>query len=206
MLPGRAEHKQRLAALGVEKDVANTLSDIGIWADAYKRRTGRWGIDEEAYGWLQNHLGRQIVPHWEAAVLSGSLKQQWNIRVFRSKGDRRSDRVARRKNAVPRRWTSERDNGISAEADGFLGFSRNVVQGGKEYVEGTVLSPLGRCPASVVRLKKRDMGGMCDTGNLGLEIRSRRPWLFRGAVPCPPVGMRRIHREAQTCYPCICAA
>ena len=134
--------------------MANTLSDIGIWADAYKRRTGRWGIDEEAYGWLQNHLGGRLFRIGRLQCCPARLKQQWNIRVFRSKETGAVIALPAEKTQYRGDGQVSGTNGISAEADGFLGFSRNVVQGGKEYVEGTVLSPLGHALPEVVRLKK----------------------------------------------------
>ncbi len=193
--------EQRLAALGIEKDVvADTLSDIGIWADAYKRRTGRWGIDEEAYGWLQNHLGGRLFRIGRLQCCPARLKQQWNIRVFRSKETGAVIALPAEKTQYRGDGQVSGTNGISAEADGFLGFSRNVVQGGKEYVEGTVLSPLGHALPEVVRLKKEIWEECVTQGTSVLEIHvPEGPGYSVEQCRAAFVGMRRFiakHKHA----------
>lgn len=157
-LPAAAE---RLAEYGIPRRVVlDTYGDIGLWASDHRRATGRWGLTDEAHGWLHNHLRGKLFRIGRMQFCPGLLDADWNLRAYRRRSDGAVLALVDREALFREDGQLSGTNGVAAGAAGFRGASRTYGQ----YVEGTLLSPYGCALNRTVRLEMGEWELALETG------------------------------------------
>ena len=167
---------------GIEDQIIrDTLADIGLWARRCMQWTGRWGLPEMAWDWLQQHVNGKIFRIGRMQCVPGYFSKDWNFRMFRHKAtgrplvltagdaDFRSDGQINGtsgiyagedvdgcdgRDCMNSRDSRDGDGGRdSGNCDGgFKGYGKTYFEADKRWSEGVLISPRGHAINCAVKL------------------------------------------------------
>jgi len=140
--------------------LADTLSDIAIWAKAHHKQTGRWGVP--ATDWLALHTAGKLFRVGRIQCIPRTM--QWDVAVYQN---RRTGQVT----AFPSKPVTYRHDGQVSGTNGIFedGF-QSVFRVTDHYIEGTPLSPYGHAVSQTLRLLKDEHELVLATGMPALEL------------------------------------